>query len=45
MKLQIILMQKKRQLSRQIENGGNPKKQCEEPTLVDNVFKRKVYRT
>ena len=34
-------MQKK-ETTRQIEN---PKKQCEEPTLADNVFKKKVYRS
>ena len=30
---------KKKQLSRQLENGGDPKKHCEEPTLVDDIFK------
>ena len=30
---------KKRELSSQLENGGDTKKQCEEPTIVDDVFK------
>ena len=30
----------KRQLSSLSENGSDPKKQCEEPTIVDDVFKK-----
>ena len=30
---------KKCQLSSQSENGDSPKKQCEEPTIIDDVFK------
>ena len=29
----------KRQLRSQSKNGGDPKKQCEEPTIIDDVFK------
>ena len=38
-------MQKKIQLNSQSENGGDPKKQCEEPTIVDDVFKEGLRNT
>ena len=34
--------EKKRQLSRQLENGGDTKKKNEEPTIVDDVFKEEL---
>ena len=38
-------MQKKIQLNSQSENGDDPKKQCEEPTIVDDVFKEGLQNT
>ena len=34
----------KRQLSSQSENGGVPKNQCEEHTIVDDIFKESLHK-
>ena len=36
---------KKRQLSHQLENGDDPKKQSEETTIADDVFKEGLHKT